>query len=278
MLRSRSRIARLRMNSLPLLQNARHLLRYLARRFCVVICIAGSIQSVSVFAQSANQLPRSAVVTVNITPGHPASRFIPSRALGAGVDGHSIGETDRQLSPANIKWMLSAGLMSLPYRSRTELAGEAWHWNPNGSWSDPAHGRGYWTSSSNLGRPIPVCYGYKLPRRGNTIDQANDDGYSRIDDGDVRTFWKSNPYLDEHFTGENNSASPQWVMIDLGERKQIDAIRILWSQPFATNYSIEFGEFVGEEDLSQRLPTEWHAFPQGNIVTGTGGNALLKLA
>ena len=67
-------------------------------------------------------------------------------------------------------------------------------------------------------------------------------------------------------------------MIDLGEPTPIDAIRILWAQPFATNYSIEFGEFVGEEDLSQRLPTEWHAFPQGNIVKGTGGNALIKLA
>ena len=111
------------MNSLPLLQNARHFLRYLARRFCVVISITGSIQSVTVLAQSANQLPRSAVVTVNITPGHPANRFVPARALGAGVDGHSIGETDRQLSPANLKAMLSAGLRPLTYRLRTELAG-----------------------------------------------------------------------------------------------------------------------------------------------------------
>jgi hypothetical protein len=225
-----------------------------------------------------NQPSNEVVVTVSFTPGHPANRFIPSRALGAGVDGHSIGETDRQLSPANIKAMLSAGLKPLTYRLRTELAGEAWHWNPNGSWSDPAHSRGYWTSSSNLGRPIHVSYGYRLPRRGNTIDQANDDGYSRIDDGDISTFWKSNPYLDEYYTAEKNSANPQWVMIDLGEPKPINGIRILWAQPFATNYSVEFGEFVGEEDLSQRLPTEWHAFPHAATVKGTGGNALLKLS
>src|SRR5258708_6752413 len=259
------------MRSSPLLRNS--LLRLLA----CAICGALSLQPTTAFAQG-NQPSNEAVVTVTFTPGHAANRFIPSRALGAGVDGHSIGETVRQLSPANIKAMLSAGLRPLTYRFRTELAGEAWHWNPNGSWSDSAQAWGYWTSSSNLGRLIHVCYGYKLPRRGNTIDQANDDGYSRIDDGDVRTFWKSNPYLDEHFTGEKNSASSQWVMIDLGEPKPIDAIRILWSQPFATSYSIEFGEFVGEEDLSQRLPTEYHAFPQGNIVKGTGGNALIKLA
>ena len=255
----------------PLLRNS------LLRSLTWAICATLSLQPTTVSAQG-NQPSNEAVVTVSFIPGHAANRFIPSRALGAGVDGHSIGETVRQLSPANVKAMLSAGLKPLTYRLRTELAGEAWHWNPIGRWSDPAHGRGYWTSSSNLGRPIHVCYGYRLPRRGNTIDQANDDGYSRIDDGDVRTFWKSNPYLDEHFTGEKNSASPQWVMIDLGEPKPIDAIRILWSQPFATNYSIEFGEFVGEKDLSQRLPTEWHAFPQAGRVKGTGGNTLLKLA
>src|SRR5713226_1823427 len=157
----------------------------------LLICLALCIQPVALLAQT------SATVTVDFTPGHPANRFIPSRSLGAGADGHSIGETDRQLSPANIKAMLSAGLKPLTYRLRTELAGEAWHWNPNGSWSDPAHRHGYWTSSSKPGRLIHVCYGYRLPRRGNTIDQANDDGYSRIDDGDIKTFWKSNPYLDE---------------------------------------------------------------------------------
>ncbi len=238
----------------------------------LLICLALCIHPVALLAQT------SATVTVNFTPGHPENRFIPSRALGAGADGHAQGETDRQLSPANIKAMLSAGLKPLTYRLRTELAGEAWHWNPNGRWSDPAHAQGYWTSSSKPGRPIHVSYGYRLPRRGNTIDQANADGYSRIDDGDPRTFWKSNPYLDEHFTGEQNSASPQWVMIDLGAEKQIDAIRILWAAPFASNYTVEFGEFVGEEDLSQRLPTEWHSFPHGDIAKGNGGNALIKLA
>jgi hypothetical protein len=248
----------------------------LPKLFRLLCCAVLALQPINASAQN-TQTQNQAVVTVSLSPGQPANRFTPSRALGAGVDGHADRETDRQLSPANIKAMLSAGLNSLSYRLRTELAGEAWHWNPNGRWSDPAHWRGYWTSSSKPGRPIHVSYGYRLPRRGNTIDQANDDGYSRLDDGDVRTFWKSNPYLDKYFTGENHSTHAQWVMIDLGEIKQINAIKILWAQPFATNYSIEFGEFVGEEDLSQRLPTEWHNFPQGHEVKGTGGNVLLRL-
>ena len=223
----------------------------------------------------ANQQPAFTVIVDTATL---ANRFIPSQALGAGVDGHELGETERQLAPANIAAMRLAGLRPLTYRLRTELAGEAWHWNPKGTWSDVAHRRGYWTSDSKPAQPIKLSYGYRLPRRGNTIDQANDDGYSRIDDGDVRTFWKSNPYLDEHFTGEKNSLHPQWLMIDLGELKPINGIRIDWAEPFAKKFLVQYGDFVGEEDLSQRLPTEWHEFPAGIIQTTTEGRQPIKLS
>src|SRR5258707_9846100 len=230
----------------------------------LALCIPIALQPIPVTAQT------SATVTVTFPPGHPANRFIPARALGAGVDGHSTGQTVRQLSPATIKAMLSAGPKPLTYRLRTELAGEAWHWNPNGTWSDPARRQGYWTSNSKPGRPIHVCYGYRLPRRGNTIDQANDDGYSRLDDGDTESFWKSNPYLDKYFTGEPNSHLAQWLLIDLGAAKPVDAIRLLWGAPFATRYDVEYGRFSGANDISQRLPNEWKTFPRGRINGGTG--------
>src|SRR5882762_8401840 len=102
----------------PLLRNL------LLRLLTCAISAALSLQPTTASAQG-NQPSNEAVVTVSFTPGHPANHFIPSRALGAGVDGHSIGETVRQLSPANIKAMLSAGLKPLTYRLRTELAGEA---------------------------------------------------------------------------------------------------------------------------------------------------------
>src|SRR2546429_8590211 len=209
--------------------------------------------------------PRAAI-TVNCPRGHPANRFIPSHAFGAGVDGNAEGEPDRQLSPANTASMLSAGLKPLTYRLRTELAGEAWHWNPNGSWSDPAHGQGYWTSTSELGDPIHVCYGYRLPRRGNTIDQANDDGYSRITDGDEKSFWKSNPYLDSHFTGHSEDTHPQWLIIDLGARKPVNAIRIRWAAPYAKQYTVESWE--GEDPMHLHPDDDdddWQPFAPGHI-------------
>src|SRR6266566_441609 len=66
------------------------------------------LQATTALAQQPTQNSQNATVTVTFAPGHPANRFIPTHALGAGVDGHSTGETVRQLSPANITAMLSA--------------------------------------------------------------------------------------------------------------------------------------------------------------------------
>src|SRR5437870_9082383 len=163
---------------------------------CLVICLA--FHPV-VFAQ------RRAIATITIDTSHPVNRFTPSHALGAAIDGHGKGENDLQLTGPNINAMLSAGFKSLTYRLRTELGGDVWHWNPNGSWSDTQKREGYWVSDRKPGAPISLSYGYHLPRRGNTIDQAANNDYSRIDDGDSQSFWKSNPYLDRAFTVDDNS-------------------------------------------------------------------------
>src|SRR5437870_353834 len=221
-----------------------HRVRRICRPPIVVRILTSLLVCASLFLQSAtasraqNQA-RPATVTVWIKPGRPANRFIPSHAFGAGVDGHDQGDADRQLTPKNIEAMLSAGLQSLTYRLRTELAIDAWHWNPQGAWSDPSHKRGYWTSDSTARRPISLSYGYRLPRRGNTIDQANNEGYSRLADGDTESFWKSNPYLDQKFTGESNALHPQWIVIEFEKPELINAIRILWGEPFATRFKIQ---------------------------------------
>ena len=219
-------------------------------------------------------------ITVWFKPGHALNRFVSARAFGAAIDGHEKGEVDQMLSPKNIKEMLTAGLRPLSYRLRTELAVEAWHWNPQGTWSEPARRQGYWTSRvpGKTGRSISVSYGYRLPRRGSTIDQANDDGYSRLDDGNLNSFWKSNPYLDQHFTKEKNSQLPQWALIDLGTEKSINAIQLNWAEPFARVYEVEYGHYAGVADISQSLPNVWQTFPLGKVVAGTGGKITLRLS
>jgi hypothetical protein len=229
------------------------------------------------FAAQTHGHEKPLTVSAIVSADHPVNRLIPTEALGAGVDGHEKGECAQMFADKNITEMLSAGLGPLTYRLRTELGSEAWHWNPRGTWSDPIHNCGYWTSDDSLGEPINVSYGYRLPRRGNTVDQANDDGYSRIADGDSNSFWKSNPYLDSHFTGESDDAHPQWVVIDFGAPKSVNAIRIHWGTPYATQYRVEYWPGDDPMHLHPDDDDDWQPFANGKIDDTHGGSELVRL-
>ncbi len=249
--------------------------RHIFFLFLALAVVIGSLNPL--ISQSRRE---STKITIWFKPGDPVNRFVPSHAFGAALDGHEKGEVERMLSPKNVKQMLTAGLKPLSYRLRTELAVEAWHWNPRGTWSEPSRRQGYWISRSKGAKrgSISVSYGYRLPRRGSTSDQANDDGYSRLDDGDLGSFWKSNPYLDQHFTEEKNSELPQWIVIDLETEKPVDAIRLNWAEPFARVYDVEYGHFASVNDISHSLPGVWQTFPLGRVIAGTGGKLTLRLA
>ncbi len=231
---------------------------------------------IELFAATTSPADDFFTVKAVVQTDHCVNRLEPEKALGAGVDGHQRGQCAQLLSKRNIHAMLSAGLGPLTYRLRTELAGEAWHWNPHGSWSDEAHHRGYWTSSSSPTTPIMVSYGYRLPRRGNTIDQANDDGFSRITDGDERSFWKSNPYLDSHFTGET-AGRQQWVVIDLGQTRSINAVRIQWGTPYPRQFQIEYWSGTDPMHLHIDRLDDWKPFPDGMVRDSSGGDPIIRL-
>jgi F5/8 type C domain len=242
---------------------------------CNVMIISAALQLT--LATSTFGAEKQLVISAVVSADHPINRLVPTEALGAGVDGHEKGECAQMFTEKNITEMLSAGLGPLTYRLRTELGSEVWHWNPRGKWSDPVHNCGYWTSDNSLGEPINVSYGYRLPRRGNTIDQANDDGYSRIADGDPNSFWKSNPYLDSHFTAESEGALPQWVVIDLGALKSVNAIRIHWGTPYAKRYRIEYWPGDDPMHLHPDDDDDWQPFANGKIDDAHGGSELVRL-
>ncbi len=191
---------------------------------------------------------------------HPLTVFDPRTSLGATIDFHDEGQTRQIMTKANVAAMLSAGFQPLSYRLGTELAGEAWHWNPKGTWSDPEHEQGYWSSLASSDKPIEVSYGYRLPRRGNTLDQARNDSYSRIDDGDLTTFWKSNPY-----TGQD-----QWFLVDLGAPKPVQTIHIDWGDPYPELYRVEW--WNGEDPINAPQEGTWKAFPRGEVQHNRGGH------
>ena len=220
-------------------------------------------------------------VVVTIDTAHQVRTFDPRYFFGGGVDGRPEGDARRTFTRPNVAAMQTVGLPRLSYRLRTELGIEAWHWNPRGTWSDPARAQGYWTSSDRPGAPgaaVTESYGYKLPRRGTTHDQANDEGYSRLTDGDTATFWKSNPYLDARYTGEPDSLHPHRAILDLGREFPVNAVRLQWGTPWAARYVVE--RWAGDDSLPpDDLPDgKWVPFPLGAVARGAGGDVLLRLA
>jgi hypothetical protein len=217
---------------------------------------------------------RAVTVVVDATPSHAVNTFSPVRALGAGIDRLRGGRTDKLLSEPFLKQVLSAGWQSVSYRQNTELHVEAWHWNPDGTWSDPA-GQGYFTGNASPTGMIRHSYAYPLPHRG--FSRGDGSGYSRLTDGDLNTYWKSNPYLARAFTGEDDSRHPQWVLMDLGRKTEINAIRIAWASPYAQRYRVQF--WTGEEEpLRSPVKGTWVTFPLGAVAEGRGGTVTLRLA
>jgi hypothetical protein len=216
--------------------------------------------------------------TILARPGAESHAFVPLETFGAAIDGHAEGETARLFTVHNLEQMRGAGLGALTYRLRTELANEAWHWNPAGRWSDARHACGYWTSDDTASRAIDVSYGYTLPRRGNSFDQADNEGYSRLDDGDTLSFWKSNPYLDPRSTHEPESEHVQWLIADFGRSRALDAVRILWGEPFAQAFRVQYWEAHGSEPSDLAPAGQWRDFPRETLHRGRAGTQELKLA
>lgn len=217
-------------------------------------------------------------VRIDSTPSHIANTFSPVRALGATVDRIPSNTTDIFFRPDQVKQILDAGWGPISYRQNTELFVQAWHWNPKGKWSDPS-GSGYFVGDATPTQDmIRHSYGYSLPHRGVTRNSGSEfDGYSRLDDGDINTYWKSNPYLTKAFTGEDDSAHPQWIVIKLAEKQIVTAIRIAWAEPYARNYKVQYWLGTGDA-IDDPTNGKWKDFPAGTISDGKGGMVTLQLS
>ena len=96
--------------------------------------------------------------TVRVDTSHSTNHFVPNQTLGAGVDRIPVEAIDKDLVPDVLNQVFEAGWQPVTYRQNTELAVEAWHWNPQGTWSDPS-GKGYFTGLTTPGEPIRYSYG-----------------------------------------------------------------------------------------------------------------------
>jgi hypothetical protein len=212
------------------------------------------------------------VGTVRVDTSHVINSFDPDSALGSSIDVLSRSGIDRVYTPHIIQESLSAGWGPISYRNNTELRMAAWHWNEQGTWSDPAHRSGYFTGSTELKEPIKYILSYALPHRGFATSG------DRPVPGPNLTYWKSNPYLTSKFTGESDRLHPQWAVVDLKAEKPVNAVRIQWEDPYATTYQVEYWSGDNALDFDEGPNGEWHTFPFGVIKNARGGTVTLKLA
>jgi F5/8 type C domain len=214
-------------------------------------------------------------VTVDTNPARARS-FDPDQALGTSIDILPANLTDTVYSEPVLKESLSAGWGPITYRQNTELTIAAWHWNPNGTWSNAAEQSGYFTGSAEPKEFIRHSFGYALTHRGTTRSDASERKYSRLTDGDESTYWKSNPYLSSKFTGEADALHPQWIVVDLDSPRDVDALRIVWANPFARKYSVQY--WTGEDAMNKPAAGNWTDFPKGNVEDGSGNVVTIRLA
>lgn len=212
-------------------------------------------------------------IRVDVTPGHETNTFRPTEALGAGVDRIPLAATDKVFAEPVLKQILSAGWNTVTYRQNTELHVEAWHWNPQGTWSDSGE-KGYFVGNSEPSEFIRHSFGYPLPHQGFTHPDGL--GYSRLTDGDPNTYWKSNPYLSKRYSGEEDSAHPQWVVVDLATPQAVSAIRIAWAEPYARQYLVQY--WTGPDPIREATKGNWVTFTGGFVTKGKGGEATLQLS
>ena len=239
------------------------------------VAFKASAMLLLLIAVAGTQNVTAQTVRVDVAPAR-AIPFDPDKALGTSVDILSSKSIDTIYSAPILKESLSAGWGPITYRQNTELTIAAWHWNPNGTWSDAAHQSGYFTGNAEPTEFLRHSYGYALPHRGSTKSDASQGKYSRLTDGDPATYWKSNPYLAKKFTGEDDALHPQWIILDFGTLQDIDAIRIAWANPYAKKYVVQY--WFGENAFEKPTLGVWTQFPAGEVQDGKGGTATLKLS
>jgi hypothetical protein len=215
-------------------------------------------------------------IRVDATPAR-AIAFDPDKAMGSSMDILSAKEFDTIYTEPVIKESLSAGWGPITYRQNTELTIDAWHWNPDGAWSNGEDKSGYFTGNAEPKDFLRRSFGYALPHRGSTRSDAGNLEFSRVTDGSEESYWKSNPYLTQKFTGESDTLHPQWVVLDFGAPQDISAIQIVWANPYAKKYVVEY--WSGKEDaITKQASGSWMKFPTGEVAAGTGAADVQRLA
>ena len=65
------------------------------------------------------------------------------------------------------------------------------------------------------------------------------------------------------------------MVIDLGKKQDVNAIRIAWAEPYARVYQVEY--WTGEDAMDDQGHGEWKKFESGGVTDGKAGTVTLPL-
>ncbi len=239
------------------------------RKRMLLLFAFGIVVAPTLYAQSAGA---PATITVDTNRSHILNSFDPDRSLGSSLDVLSHTGIDQVFTPHILNESLSAGWGPITYRNNSELRMAAWHWTEIGAWSDPANKSGYFTGSTELKEPTRYILAYGLPHRG----------FSTSGDRPIQTpnliYWKSNPYLTSRFTHESDALHPQWVVVDLRTPQPVSAVQIVWRDPYAVKYQVQYFDGTRALDFDRGPEGSWKTFPNGDFKNAKGGTVNLKLS
>ncbi len=155
----------------------------------------------------------SASVTLNA--GLTVTSFTPVKVFGINT---AAWNSVAQHKGAEPKVLLAGNcVLRWPAGSADDV-----HWNGEGNWND----NGYW---------VPDDTQYKRGFQGGLQFIGTTTLYgmaSHLTDGSDATTWMSN--VDTDFP------KAQWVYLDLGTVKTVDAVTIHWGKPYATRFTLQY--------------------------------------
>jgi hypothetical protein len=249
--------------------------RNVGRTMRNIFALMAELVFVALLAATSSPIATAQTVVIDAAAVR-AIAFDPDLALGTSIDILPSKLIDKVYSEDVLNKSLSAGWGPITYRQNTELTIAAWHWNEHGTWSEGAKQSGYFVGSAEPREFLRHSYGYSLPHRGTTRSDDAATKYSRLTDGDARSYWKSNPYLTKRFTGEDDALHPQWIVVDFDTPQAIDAIKINWAAPYARKYVVQY--WTGEDAINKQGAGTWTTFANGEVSGASGENEVRRLA
>jgi hypothetical protein len=198
--------------------------------------------------------------TLTINAGVTVNTFQPINIFGSNV-AYWISKTDNDDAQTLVQ---NAGNFFLRYPGGS--SSDDYHWNGTGTWTSPPYGTsGY--GGASYGYWVPSSTQYSPGFQANELYRGTTSSYgtaSNITDGNVNTYWVSN--------SDTNFPDAQWIYVNLGSQRTVNAVTIIWGNPYASQFTIQYWDPTASNQWGPYLDTQSHWLNTSAVsVVGGGG-------